>query len=143
MAMLILQCSSGKAPGATPAAFKYLNRANRLAADFMVAGGWAAGWSHAILSAKLGLVDGVTGVEDYDELLTQGKLARYVAAHGAATAALVGDQDVVFYGSLLYLAALQAMLPGKTIQHIGAGGRGIGDYFSALKAELAEYDEAA
>ncbi len=145
MAHLVIQCSASKVSGPVPAAMKYASRAHRTALAFMLEGGFDAGWHLSILSAEHGLVDGTRALDDYDTVLTRrAEIPALVARSAAAAAEIQAEgEPVYFYGSKLYREALEAMLPGAEIEHIGEGARGCGDYFSALQALWASLDEDA
>lgn len=148
MPLVIAQCSGKKFEGERAAAVKYDTRVHRTILDFMMDGGYAAGWDWSILSAARGLVHPTTAVADYDAELRNGAdVVEYVKRNAAQIAAEVDDNEaadaILFIGSKLYLAALRAALPHRKIKHIGAGGKGCGDYFSALKEGFAMYSEAA
>lgn len=144
MPHLVIQCSASKVTGPVAAAMKYDNRAHRAALDFMLDGGFQAGWDLTVLSAEHGLVPCTTALDDYDVALThERQIPALVAKSATAAAEIDADDDVFFYGSKLYLKALSAMLPGRDIEHVGAGARGCGDYFSALKGLVASYDADA
>lgn len=148
MPLVIAQCSGKKFEGERAAGIKYDTRVHRAILDFMLDGGYQAGWDWSILSAARGLVHPTSSVADYDaELRNEADVAEYVSRNADQIAGEVDGNDsadaILFIGSKLYLSALRAALPHRKIKHIGAGGKGCGDYFSALKAGFAMYSEAA
>ena len=147
MPLVIAQCSGQKVAGDVAGFDKYVTRNHVAIRDFMMDGGYQAGWDWSILSAEHGLVHPTTSVADYDTVLTAKTVDAYVAAHGAQIAGEVDGNDaadaILFVGSKLYLDALKRALPHRKVKHVGAGGRGCGDYFSALKEGFAMYGEDA
>lgn len=152
--MIIAQCSASKAPGSQLGMDKYQNREHDLIRQFMHGkngndGGYMAGWDWGIMSAKHGIVSPVHRVDDYDEVLTSPRqIPPYLARHakGIREAVLSNEaahDGVKFLGGKLYLEALRAALPELDIEHIGEGGKGNGDYFSAAKHLAASHDEDA
>jgi len=153
MPLIIAQCATKKTPGTVAAFDKYVTRNHAAIRAFMMGtngndGAYMAGWDWSVLSAQKGLLHPTTAVEDYDaQLKNDADVAAFVETHGAQIRAEVESNDaagkVLFVGSKLYLKALRAALPNRNIQHIGEGGRGCGDYFSALQSGFDLYSEDA
>jgi hypothetical protein len=107
----------------------------------MMDGGYAAGWDWAIMSAEHGIVAPTTSVEDYDAVIRNpGEWASRFACQADE---MTKGETILFAGSKMYCDALRSALPHRNVQHIGAGARGCGDYFSALKQGFEMYDEDA
>ena len=70
--LLILGCSQRKreAPGLLPAIERYDGTHYRVLRNYLREREWPSNLSVAVLSAKYGLVGGLTGIEDYDERMT-------------------------------------------------------------------------
>jgi hypothetical protein len=73
--LLVLGCSQTKrdTPGLLPAIERYDGSSYRVLRNFLRQREWPIGLSVAILSARYGLVGGVTEIEDYDERMTPEK----------------------------------------------------------------------
>jgi hypothetical protein len=148
MPLIIVQCSGAKIDGSQSAMTKYRSRFHNTVREFMLGGGYAAGWDWSILSAKHGLVHPTSSLDDYDALLaSDAQVAVFVEVHSTQIRSEIESNEaadaILFVGSKRYFQALCAALPDRHIKHIGAGGRGCGDYFSALQAGFSLYDENA
>lgn len=144
MTLIIAQCSKSKKAGDVIGMDKYNTRTHNLIREFMLDGGYQAGWDWMIMSAGRGLVAATETVSDYDaEIVSQSDATDWVARFAEVIEGKTDDHDnVLFIGSNLYRYALELAL-GRKVQHIGKGGRGCGDYYSALKEGLAMYSEDA
>jgi hypothetical protein len=73
--LLVLGCSQTKrdAPGLLPAIDRYDGSSYRVLRSYLREREWPSNLSIAILSAKYGLVGGITRIEDYDERMTPSK----------------------------------------------------------------------
>lgn len=73
--LLVLGCSQTKreAPGLLPAIDRYDGSSYRVLRSYLREREWPSDLSVAILSAKYGLVGGITRIEDYDERMTPSK----------------------------------------------------------------------
>ncbi len=73
--LLVLGCSETKreAPGLLPAIDRYDGSPYRVLRKYLREQDWPESLSVAVLSAKYGLVGGFTGIENYDERMTQAK----------------------------------------------------------------------
>jgi len=73
--LLILGCSQIKrdTPGLLPAIDRYDGSSYRVLRNYLRQQAWPNNLSVAVLSAKYGLVGGFTGIENYDERMTQQK----------------------------------------------------------------------
>ena len=149
MPIIILQCAAKKIPGEQSSLVKYDTRQHRKVLDFMINGGWQAGWQLYFLSAGYGLVSATETLPDYDEVLTHERqipeLVRKSAKHAKEIRDeyVTNEEDVFFYGSRAYYAAVRVVLQGLDIAHIGRGARGCGDYFSSLVGWLDGYSCAS
>lgn len=84
--LLVLGCSQTKrdAPGLLPAIERYDGSPYRVLRSFLRDREWPTSLSVAILSAKYGLVGGVTGIEDYDERMTPMRASEWAPQCAAA-----------------------------------------------------------
>ena len=73
--LLVLGCSQTKreTPGLLPAIDRYDGSSYRVLRNYLREREWPSNLSVAILSAKYGLVGGITRIEDYDERMTPSK----------------------------------------------------------------------
>ncbi len=76
--LLVLGCSQTKreTPGLLPAIDRYDGSSYRVLRNYLREREWPSNLSVAILSAKYGLVGGITHIEDYDERMTPSKASQ-------------------------------------------------------------------
>lgn len=99
--LLVLGCSQTKldAPGLLPAINRYDGSPYRVLRNYLRQQDWPENLSVAVLSAKYGLIGGITGIENYDERMTPEK-ANAMASKCRATLLDWASKHSEFYFSL-------------------------------------------